>query len=328
MKKNVLLLLIISLRSIYSFAEEAPHRMEELLLETDLVVHIKITSHTDTNFRAKVIDVLHNRHTGIKIGDYLKISNDFSAICPLEVPREYAEEKREALAFLSYWEGHWYLTQGEIGFIEDKKARIPFYEEGCTYNATIADWKVDLASYYEHFWFDKAEELKAKYTQKSIEGKRCSNLVNLQYRSIYPSVNLPFDRKSNLTVIFEELLTGTESDQLEVKSDEDEQTIFTIVEIAPISQDTLSFIMDDIVAYIRAEYPEINELDIEGMAYYSLLFEKDGTISEVKMLRSIHPKIDEGIKTYYQTHNQWPPAQIYKGKAVRHMGNFALRFGV
>ncbi|NOQ72518.1 MAG: hypothetical protein GQ574_10980 [Crocinitomix sp.] len=327
MKKYILLLLIITLRSVSSFADEAPHKMEELLLRTDLVVHIELTgTYTDTNFRARVLDVLHNNHTGIKTGDYLKIANNFDDVCPASFPREYAKEKREALAFMSYWEGHWYLTLGEIGFIYKNKARIQFYQEGCEYIGTIAEWKLDLANYYEHFWLDKKGEIKAKYTRKSIEGKAYCNLVKIQYESIYHGVNFPKDRNSNLEVILEELLEMPEP--LEVNNREDEEAIITIVEIQPIPRDTAIFIMNDIVVYIRENYPEINDLDIEGITYYSLLFEKDGTISEVKMLRSIHPKIDEGIKAYYQIHNQWTPPQVYKGKTVRHKGNFFLKFGM
>lgn len=166
--------------SISSFAEEAPHSMEELLLQTDLVVHIQLGNHTDTNFRARVLDVIHNNHTGIKTGDYLKILNNFNDVCPASFPRAYAKEKREALAFLSYLNGNWYLTQGEIAFMDKNKARVQFYEEGYEYNATIASWKADLASYYEHFSLDKTGELIAKYTRKNAEGKPYRNLVKIQ----------------------------------------------------------------------------------------------------------------------------------------------------
>lgn len=85
--------------------------------------------------------------------------------------------------------------------------------------------------------------------------------------------------------------------------------------------------MDDIIAYIRENYPEINESDMTGKTVYSLLFEKDGSISEVNVIRSIHPKIDMGIKAYYEIHNQWTSPETHKGKAVRYIENFVVDLG-
>ncbi len=323
MKKKIILLIIVC-SSIYSFAERGPYEMEELLLETDLIAHVKITSHTDSNFSIRIIDVIHNHHTGIKTGDYLKVLNDFFVVCPVSVPRIYAEEKREALAFLSYWKGNWYLTQGEIGFIDKGKVRIQFYEEGFEYNASIADWKSELDIYYEHFRLDETGEVKAKCTKKRTEGKYYGNLVMLQYSSIYSGLNLRLDNDSSLKAIFEAPIT----EPIEVNSGGSEDAIAPFVEIRPIPLDTIRFIMDDIIVYIQANYPEINHSDIAGRTVYSVLFEKDGTISEVNIFRSIHPKIDEGIKAYYQLHNQWSSPQVYKGKPTRFKDNYVLKFGL
>ena len=252
-------------------ADEAPYKMQDLLLRTDLIAQVKITSHSDQLIRVKVLDILHNFRTGIKHGDYLKVQYDFNTICPAPFPKEYAEEHREALAFLSFENNQWYLTCGEIAFLNDSKATVQFFEDGYEYTESIDGWKRDLEDYFSHFSMDKEGKLSPRLNAENWKVSKLSALCYLQYVGCYGPLKSNAEDYQSLKPLFNEVIPPAEEIAVFKES---EDRVYTFVDTDPISDSTSLEIMKTLQNRVRAKYPELDESGIQGNTYYSVLFEK------------------------------------------------------
>lgn len=73
-------------------------------------------------------------------------------------------------------------------------------------------------------------------------------------------------------------------------------------------------------------YPkEARDKGIQGKVYVSFTIEKDGAISEVKVLRGVHPLLDEEAVRVVESFPNWKPGK-QKGKEVRVSYNLPLSF--
>lgn len=92
-----------------------------------------------------------------------------------------------------------------------------------------------------------------------------------------------------------DIQTSFETEDLNIEKYEGE--IFRIYEQAP-----------QLIQRIDPEYPQMaRQLGIEGTVFLELVVEKDGTVSQVKVLKSVHPLLDEAaVKAAYQL--KWSPA--------------------
>ena len=71
--------------------------------------------------------------------------------------------------------------------------------------------------------------------------------------------------------------------------------------------------------------PSLKEAGIFGNNYYSLVFEKNGRISKVKLIRLIDPQIGNEIELYFSKHNQWEAALNEKGEKIRYKQRMVLK---
>lgn len=194
-------------------ADEAPFRMGELFQQTQLIVHGKIHSHTSNTVTLRVLDVWYNYRTGIENGDYLRVENDFNIVCPIEIPLEYADAKREGVFFLNYSGGSWHLTMGEVAFIQDGKAQISFTEEGYEYSANIDEWKKDLQDYYHHFPRTAENSISPKLDSSSWStNDHLTPLVKLQYHSYYRAFHVDLSDTPRLHLFPMEFIKVEEND--------------------------------------------------------------------------------------------------------------------
>lgn len=318
--KKILTGILFVVLNLFLFAEEAPHSMGDLLQRTQLIVHGKITSHTQLTATVHVIEILHNYRTGINQGDYLKIENDFRVVCPIDIPLEFAQQKKEAVFFLSYFKNKWYITMGDVAFFKDGKAELTFFQEGYTYSGTIAEWKSDLNGYYAHFKRNEQKELRPLLDKKKwAKDRTLSALAQLQYRSYYRDHFRSLESSPRLkpieTVIFVE--------------EEPFATLASSADISvPISQEEIMEISQQIASQARERYPELVQDKIEGFTYYSLFFIIDGSIAKVEFDISVHGRINEAIQAYYDTHSKWSPALDEKGNPIRFKQQLSMHFKI
>lgn len=123
-----------------------------------------------------------------------------------------------------------------------------------------------------------------------------------------------------LSAIF---LTNIAFCQNEVKVSDDD-AIFFVVEVQPEFPGG----MDSMYAYIQKNliYPEKAKAEgIEGRVFITFTIEKDGSVSNVKILRGIGGGCDEAAKEVVEKMPKWKPG-TQRGKPVRVQFNLPIKF--
>jgi protein TonB len=123
-----------------------------------------------------------------------------------------------------------------------------------------------------------------------------------------------------LSAIF---LTNIAFCQEEVKVSDDE-AIFFVVEVQPEFPGG----MDSMYAFIQKNliYPEKAKAEgIEGRVFITFTIEKDGSVSNVKILRGIGGGCDEAAKEVVEKMPKWKPG-TQRGKPVRVQFNLPIKF--
>ena len=119
------------------------------------------------------------------------------------------------------------------------------------------------------------------------------------------------------------LLTNIAFCQEETKTSGDEP-VFVIVE----EQAEFPGGLDSMYAYIQKNlvYPEKAKAEgIEGRVFVSFIIEKDGSISNVKLLRGIGGDCDEAAVEMVKNMPKWKPAK-QRGKPVRCQFTLPIKF--
>jgi len=112
--------------------------------------------------------------------------------------------------------------------------------------------------------------------------------------------------------------------QEEEQEDEKEDEIFVFVEDQPTfpggDEARIKYLQDNI------HYPEMaKESGIQGTVYVTFVVEKDGRISNVKILRGIGGGCDEEAVRIIKNMPKWKPGK-QRGRAVRAQFNMPIRF--
>lgn len=100
--------------------------------------------------------------------------------------------------------------------------------------------------------------------------------------------------------------------------------VFTVVEEQP----TFPGGNAAITAYLsqNLKYPQsAYDAKIEGTVYANFIIEKDGSVSNVKILRGIHPDCDAEVIRVVSEMPKWNPGK-QRGQAVRVQFNLPVRF--
>lgn len=319
MKKIFTFLLFCSIW-VRLFADQAPYKIHELLLKTNLVAHVQLSASDNGFFRLKVLEVLHRKKSGITEGDYLKVKYDFNVVCPPTFPKEYALKKKKALALLSYDKGQWHLTQGEIVFLQEDTAEFYFHEEGFIYRAALTDWKKSLSEYHQHFTLNQEGKVIPKLKSIDYQSKKHTALTQLQYVALNLVERNSLGNYPNLQEI--DLVQEVELVD-ELMPDQNRIYLFSA---KPSITDSMQLqIQKDLVVQIEKNLPGLKEKGIYGSNFYSLLIEKDGRISKVGINRLIDAAIGKEIERYFLDHNQWNPALNEKGEKIRYKQRMVLR---
>jgi len=110
----------------------------------------------------------------------------------------------------------------------------------------------------------------------------------------------------------------------QTKDSTETQAPFVFVEVSPEypggDQARLSFLANNI------HYPEDEmAIGIQGTVYVQFVIEKDGSISNTKILRGVSSNMDEEVIRVVKLMPKWKPG-TQKGKAVRCQFNMPVRF--
>lgn len=102
--------------------------------------------------------------------------------------------------------------------------------------------------------------------------------------------------------------------------------VFTIVETTPVypggQEALMSLIKDNLVYPIEAK-----EKEVEGTVYASFIIEKDGSVSDIKIIKSIGSGCDEEVLRVLNLMKKWEPGK-QNGKYVRVQFNLPVKFSM
>lgn len=122
----------------------------------------------------------------------------------------------------------------------------------------------------------------------------------------------------------EDLLTKTEKPIQDVKAEKQEEKIFVIVEKMPEFQGGKDAQIKFMATNIK--YPqEARKAGIQGMVYVTYVVEKDGSITDVRVLRGIGGGCDEEAVRVINTMPNWMPG-TQRGEPVCVQFNLPIRF--
>lgn len=104
-------------------------------------------------------------------------------------------------------------------------------------------------------------------------------------------------------------------------------TIYTFADQMPVFQggekELFSFLGENV------RYPkEAREAGIEGIVVHSFVVEKDGSITNIEMVKSLSPEIDkEALRVIKLTDKKWEPG-MQEGEPVRLKYTLPMRFTI
>lgn len=107
-------------------------------------------------------------------------------------------------------------------------------------------------------------------------------------------------------------------------STDTESEVFVVVEVSPQYPGGLDALM--VFLSTNIVYPkEAMDNGFQGTVYVSFIVEKDGSISTVKVLRGVHPLLDDEAVRVVNMMPNWSPG-LQRGKPVRVQFNLPIRF--
>ena len=111
---------------------------------------------------------------------------------------------------------------------------------------------------------------------------------------------------------------------LTIEEEEIENDVFVLVEQMPEfpgGQEAMFKFLSATIIYPK----EARDNGIEGKVFVNFTIEKDGSINEVKVIRGVHPLLDEEAVRVVESFPKWKPGK-QKGKTVRVSYNLPLNF--
>ncbi len=116
----------------------------------------------------------------------------------------------------------------------------------------------------------------------------------------------------------------------DVRKDKDARTeqdgaIFTIVEQMPEFPGGMEALYQFLAANIK--YPGTKDVCVSGKVFVTFVIEKDGTVSDAKVVRKLHPAFDEEALRVVKLMPKWKPGQ-QDGKPVRVQFNLPINFSL
>lgn len=153
------------------------------------------------------------------------------------------------------------------------------------------------------------------YQQKNDDGTICY-VVSLDYQ-------IPEYRKSEYYGA-DVFIPMVEIEVVEEEEEEEEQTIFTVVEESAMFPGGQEELMKYISENLR--YPQqAREEGTQGLVYVTFVVEKDGSLTDIRILRDLGNGCGEEAVRIVKTMPKWIPAK-QRGKEVRMQYNLPVKF--
>ena len=105
----------------------------------------------------------------------------------------------------------------------------------------------------------------------------------------------------------------------------EESKIFTVLEEAPEFTGGLESLYQFLAANIK--YPSAGDVNVNGKIIVSFVIEKDGTVSDAKVVRKLHPAFDAEALRVVKLMPKWEPGR-QEGMPVRVQFHLPINFSL
>lgn len=156
------------------------------------------------------------------------------------------------------------------------------------------------------------------------------SIVSRTYLGDFPVIFRYFEMAEEYTMslrLFDEEANIPEIVAIEEEEDEEEevtQTIFTVIEESAMfpggQEELMKYISENLI------YPQkARETGTQGLVYVTFVVERDGSLTDIKILRDIGSGCGEEAVRIVKSMPKWIPAK-QRGKAVRMQFNLPVKF--
>lgn len=282
----VTLIVCLMVRSMMATPELAHvEPLENVILKADLIVVGKVRSSSQTVFRVEVAEVVHDAIYGIKTGDYLKVENFNSRSCF----GNFNIQSVDSAIFVLQKEPYIWKMANKEYLLQISNGRVGGSFMECSMTTTTEKWSKAIIKYHQAFEWDNEVVLKNAMPPCLVDTSENAaiNQFVSRYRLQCDNVQL-----SPLLNCEAPVLPSDSALLIHRKSD---SSVYDFPPTPPLPSQSLKSEVDSIIAEIQKKHPEMAEAGLEGKVFVKCVIEKDGSISNAKVIRTFYPRIDREV---------------------------------
>ena len=267
-----------------SYADEMPHPELRNLFEADLVVDANFKSQSQTHFYIIVNESIKGAHYGIKKGDQIKLFREDNG-CGMTVDYSFFKRNRYYLRKVpNGWMLNYSSTQSIKSVYQFISIQMNDSQCGLSYvqphGKKMETMNVNIREFVKTYQFDT---IKYVYTP-TIDS------LALLTRSKSNKIIAAFEKNGRRSI------PGGIDEEMEPMGDF--MPLGSSTELPVLACELMAqrakhpYSMEKMRAFMVENENPLVEMGIEGKVYVKLLLNETGEVSEVKLLRGVHPILD------------------------------------
>lgn len=181
--KHLVLIPMLCSFSFLLVADVVPVKMHKYLFGCRLIAKSKIVNHTSSYYTIKILDIYHNQHSELAVGDLINISKEMNVTTSSETVRlESISSRKTGVAFLAKSKNGWSMVKFPI--LENNQTTIYFNSENSCIQGNSNQLKIQFQEYFKEFTYTSGK-LKGCKTEKQVNKAPLRQLALIQYYQLY-----------------------------------------------------------------------------------------------------------------------------------------------
>ena len=284
-------------------AEEVPHPELVNLFEADVVMDASFKSQNTHFFWVTINDVMKGEHFGLKKGDTIKLPREDNG-CGFEVDYSSYQRARFYIVKEQYsWRLNYHSTQSIQGVyhfgaltLNDATCGLSYVGEAAkslkTMNVPIREF---MATYR---WNSATKLYELKVSEVQLEGLKESNIMVAAFEK--------YGRCCLGDVVDEPSQMEPPEAQIDVLiPKQDELLHCSMMPIPPLPP----FDEEGMLVFLSENDNPIAAEGLMGKVYVEFMLDEQGMVNEVKIVRGLHPLVDELVLEKVKKMPNWTPAK-------------------
>ncbi len=283
--------------------------LEEVLLTADLIVTGKVRTSTYDVFRVEIAQVIVDKGFGLKKGDYLKIKNFHHRGC---FGNFNIQEIDSAVFALKKEKYLWKLVDTEQ-LLPINSGKVVGSFMHCSWLAPTQDWVKNIREIRQEFSYSQSEGYRFLHELKCEPA---------QYASAWPLKKylLKFMFECKEIEMIEEMQCEwavVEPEEFDLAQERSDSAIVDFPAVEAIPPEGIYDTLNTIVNRLKKRFPMLAENEMEGKVFVQFVIERDGSVSNAKVLRSFYPPLNKEVKKEMNRLALFTPARDHLNRTVR-----------